>query len=269
MYTKDEDLVDESEYKDQFDPFIEELDPESDSEVHPIQPSLPTDECGEVPQGLTIRIRRSAKGQEPRGLIFTAEEGPATGTETGESASAARQIMFAEPRNWVSNASREEVIFYRGGKRDGPAIGSVNFHHWLVDQSKAVIIKDDRGNEMDLRRTTAFKNQHGFVLGDQRYVWRRSKEAGGAFKFHFECVDEQERQLAHYMSEMRAPCRPGPDKRVGRFEVRQAGLRPEVVEALLMTQFALYVKMQKRVLQMSQAGNMGGLMAAVLYVVGG
>merc|ERR1712070_1140639 len=111
----------------------------------------------------------------------------------------------------------------------------------------AVIVTDSSGNEMDMRRTGPVTNEHGFVRGDKRFFWRRSRESGGIFKYHFECVDET----------------------VGRFEVRKAGLKPELVESLLMTELALYVKLQKRVIQGSQAGHLGGLVAAALYVVGG
>ncbi|KAI6876107.1 hypothetical protein KC318_g18194 [Hortaea werneckii] len=177
--------------------------------------------------------------------------------------------MFAEPRNWVSSSSREEVVFFRGSKTEGETpLGGVNFHHWLTDQSKAVIVTDSGGNEMDMRRTGPVTNEHGFVRGDKRFFWRRSRESGGIFKYHFECVDEADTQYAHYMSERRI-CSTGPDRTVGRFEVRKAGLKPELVESLLMTELALYVKLQKRVIQGSQAGNLGGLVAAALYVVGG
>ncbi|KAI7345464.1 hypothetical protein KC320_g8311 [Hortaea werneckii] len=262
MHIEDKQLQDESDKKDQFDDYMDELDSDSEVQEHPIINGLPTDDNGDVPLGLTIRIRRTPKGQNPRGLIFTAEEGSAH-------AGPPQQVMFAEPRNWVSSSSREEVVFFRGTKTDGETpLGGVNFHHWLTDQSKAVIVTDSSGNEMDMRRTGPVTNEHGFVRGDKRFFWRRSRESGGIFKYHFECVDESDTQYAHYMSERRI-CSTGPDKTIGRFEVRKAGLKPELVESLLMTELALYVKLQKRVIQGSQAGNLGGLVAAALYVVGG
>jgi len=261
MHMEDKQLVDESDKKDQFDDYMDELDSDSEVAEHPIINGLPTDSNGDVPLGLTIRIRRTPKGQNPRGLIFTAEGEAHTGPP--------QQVLFAEPRNWVSSSSREEVVFFRGTKTDGETpLGGVNFHHWLTDQSKAVIVTDSSGNEMDMRRTGPVTTEHGFVRGDKRFFWRRSREAGGIFKYHFECVDEADTQYAHYMSEKRI-CSTGPDRTVGRFEVRKAGLKPELVESLLMTELALYVKLQKRVIQGSQAGSLGGLVTAALYVVGG
>ncbi|TKA34209.1 hypothetical protein B0A50_00189 [Salinomyces thailandicus] len=248
MHMKDTQLEDESGRKDQFDPIVEEFDSEPESEQHPILPGLPTDEHGAVPSDLTIRIRRSAKGREPRGLIFTADspEGP-------------QQVMFGEPRNWTSDSSSEEVVFFRGAKSDTSAIGSVDFHRWLKDQSDPIAIRHGGGNETDLRRTGKFTNEHGFVLGDRRFSWRRSKEAGGITKWHYECVDETESQYAFYMSE-KVEGRSGSERNVGRFEVRRKGLKPETVEALLMSEIALFVKLQKK----SQGG---GLAAAAQYAL--
>ncbi|KAK5164738.1 uncharacterized protein LTR77_009401 [Saxophila tyrrhenica] len=229
---------------------------EADSTKH----ELPVNAAGDVPKGLVFLLHRARKGkdgQQASGLAFSCEK-------DGER----QQILFAQSQGWIAKASREEIVFKQGNSQ-GSVVGSVNFHHWLVDQSKAVVVEDSQGNEWNLKRT-GLGSSHSFERDGKKLFWRRAHGAGegrSKTKRHLECVDENETVYAFYD---RGKCfSAGPDREVGRLEVRVEGLSLEFASILLMTLAAMYVKLQKRIVQGSQAGWGGGLGAAVLYIVGG
>jgi len=260
MFLKDEAAVDESGNIDGFDPLIATLESDSDTE-HSIESKLPLDANGNVPTGFALRIRRTPKGKKPHGLVFTTEQ-----------SSAHKQVLFAESKHWVSDATREELVFYRGSPASGRAVGRLGFHNWLADEHKPVVVKDTVHNEtMQVRRTSKVHNEQAFMQGNKQYFWRRARGSGredhkGHFRHHLECVNEAEQVYAIYTSESEPSTSGGADSMVARFEVTAPDLKPEFVELLLMTFVAVYVKLQRRILEHNQSGA-GGFVRRALYGV--
>ena len=234
--------------------------------------SFPTDASGCVMEGLVLEMSRYL-GKEPtseRGMIFT------MATNSG-----LREVLFAKSEAWRAKGSREEVVVQRGltglDNLHPVVVGGINFHHWLFDQSKSIVIQhsDYFGDEINLRRQ-GLSWTHAFEIDGRKFVWQREKESNetgdnssGKFwrRQNLQCVDEEGNVYATYARERGLCCSRG--RQIGRFEVVMSGLSGNFVETLVMTLVAIYVKMQKRMIQASQAGYAGGLVAALLYIIGG
>ncbi|KAK5125930.1 hypothetical protein LTR85_011285 [Meristemomyces frigidus] len=260
MRVKDE-TIDESGNVDDFDPLVESLEPISDSEHFTTEPGLPVDARGNVPEGLAIRVQRTAKHTKPRGLVFSVQA----------DGGVAKQVMFAEPHGWTTAGSQQTLVFERGGPSTGPTVGSVNFHAWLADQRKGdVEIHEAQGDRMHLK-ATGMSATHHFEMHGKTYIWRRTHGTGEDktfWKSHLECVNEAEQVYAFYTGD-KHKADSGHEITVGRFEIKAADLRPEFVEVLLMTFVAMFVKLQKRMLEESHSGIAGKLASKALYSIGG
>lgn len=234
--------------------------------------SLPLDGDGSVKDGLVLEMSRCSF-KEPhaqRGFMFVLGEG-----------NDPVPTLFAKSEAWMSKASREELVFQRGLSGPDSAtpakVGTVNFHHWLVDQSRAVIVEHEgySGGEIDLRRS-GLTSTHKFSFRDQNLSWSMTSESleepspsRMSLRKHLQCQDEDGNILASYTRERSCFSSRSKDQFVGRFHVRHPGLDPVLVEVMIMTFVALHVKLQKRKVQGSQAGVAGGLGTAVSYAVGG
>lgn len=251
---KDEDAADESGNVDKFDPLVESLEAEDESEQNTIQVGLPTDPNGHVPDGLTIRVRRTAKHKDHRGIAFCTQDGPL---------GAMKQVMIAEPTGWTTSGSREELVFTRGAPPSGSHIGMVDFHNWLDDQHKHIVVKDIKGIPMELTRL-GMGSTHEIQIGGKQFIWQRSRGHGHDRSFgksSLECIDAKDKVYAFYTSDSHKGDA-GQERRVGRLEIKAEGLSVELVETLLMNFVAVFVKLQKRVQQ-------GSMLTGVLHGIGG
>lgn len=261
MHVKDE-TIDESGNVDGLDPLVASLETLPDTEHFAIEPGLPFNRDGNVPRGLTIQVRRTDKQCKSRGLVFSTQQ---------DDSEVAKQIMFAEPHGWTSAGDQQTLVFEHGAASTGPTVGSVNFHPWLTDHRKGdVEIHDALGDRIHLM-AAGMSATHNFELHGKTYTWRRTHGKGGEktfWKSHLECVDEAEQVYAFYTGD-RHETASGQESTVGRFEVTAADLRPEFVEVLLMTFMAMFVKLQKRMLEESRLGSVGRLASKALYSIGG
>lgn len=231
---------------------------------------LPTDHNGYVPKSTTLSVYRSGSRCRYTGMVFALDN---------------QQTHFAEFRNWNASAKRNEIIIRRGDEGSGPQAGAINFHHWLCDQSRRVeltlgdgsssscsgIIDQQRDDVIEITRPHVFA-RHTFVMNGREMTWQQVRGEGAQktrrfYQRHLKCVDSEGNEMATFWLESYRG--KGDEKLAGNFEVQQEGLEPEVVEGLMLTFLAVYVKLRKRAMQSWQAGNIGGLVMLSLYAVQG
>lgn len=232
------------------------------------QQKLPTDESGHIPQGTVLLMSRAKRDSEHRGLMFATMPSSEAYVETLP----VHEVMFARQLSSIASGKRHEVIFERGGP-GGPQAGSLNFHHWLVDQSSSITVHV--GEEVPFKLDRGISGPHKFEYGGKSYAWQKTKgdEPTMGSKIcrpHLECTDDEGTLYASYKHQSHSLCwRGGKEKALGIFEVKADGLESSLVEALLISMVAVWIKNQKRMLQGSQAGVAGGLGAAIAYTVMG
>lgn len=218
-------------------------------------------------QGKIFTMGRLPKTQEEkrRGLIFM---------ETQEAGR--RPVLFARKQGHsIANSKNEEVVFERGGPGGDPA-GYINFHHWLLDRDKSIIVASSNGQQTNLKRSRLLL-KHAFELNGRKLFWRRSGGGEGSgfskkiTRPHLECVDENDEVVALFtQKKMKCFGSSGEEEKLGgELEIKEDGLDASYIEFLLMTFTAVYVKLQKRLMQASQAGWAGGLPTAVGYIIAG
>lgn len=150
-------------------------------------------------------------------------------------------------------------------------MGHANFHHWIKDQSKAVVVQNAAGQETDVLRK-GLSLTHAFEVNGRKMYWRSTSgesKASKIFRPHLECVDDDGVVLAFYNQQHRC-FRPGAvEKTMGELEIKKDGLEVEEVETMMMTLTVVWIKTGRRVMQGSQAGVAGGLVTALAYTIGG
>lgn len=173
-------------------------------------------------------------------------------------------------------------------------MGSINFHHWLRDQSRKIEISmnssdsiprleleehdteapqtEGNGNAIKVSRSHLLAN-HVFTLNGQQYRWRQTRgekdeKPDRFYQRHLECLSSSGQRVAmFYLESYRGA---GEERVVGRFQVvKEDGVSAEELQCLLVTFLAVYVKLRKRAMQGMQAGNLGGLVTTTLYAVQG
>lgn len=233
---------------------------------------IPLDATGCVKGDLVFEMSRCSL-MEPspqRGLMFAFQD-----------VDGVHRTLFARSEAWIAKAAREEVVFHRGlgtpGKHDASVVGGIDFHHWLVDQSRSINVRHNLGDDSPVRLCRqGLTRNHSFDFRGQTYTWQRTgnslegQNESRLLKMNLKCMDESGKMLAFYTktkSGFRRCC--DSNKQVGHFQICSKGLDSGFVELLLMTFTAVYVKLQKRILQGSQAGWGGGTGAAVMYAIGG
>lgn len=225
--------------------------------------TIPTDEAGHVPSGLVIQMGRPPSSHAKRGLLFTVDK-------AGER----NAVLFAHQHKSalaIYSSSKEEIVFERGFP-DGDQVGSANFHHWIVDQSKSILVRNAAGQQTDVRRKALGTHTHSFEANGKKFYWQRAggeSKASKALKPNLECVDDTGSTVAFYSQQRRWLCNGGWEKTVGELEIRKGGLQQDEVETMLMTLTVVWCKYTKRLMQASQAGNIGGLVTVLAYTIGG
>ena len=251
---------------------------------------LPANSDGKVPSNLSILVSRTHKGASPRGFTFSLstsysaiDDSTVELQDLGNQQQVA-QILFASIENWISKDSRNEITFIRSMNDTGPEIGNINFHHWIVDQSRDVIITLPSGFTTNVRRENVTQS-HRFELPEisgksvgevtKKLYWRRTRGVEGTADEHrswwrqnLKCVDEHEKLYASY-TRTKGRSTNASEKRVGRLNLHSEKLTVLQVEFLVMTFLAVYIKLRKRLIQGSHAGYAGGVFTPGLYAVGG
>jgi hypothetical protein len=315
------------------------------STLSPVTCSIPVNADGMVPSGLSIYISRRGKAQEPRGFVFSIDRNHDL-TEGFDSAASKKggasigdskdkdnsnnnqpveiqEVMFGSAETCIAKGSRNEITFLRSSSSPTPAdinndtklnaptspeIGSINFHHWILDRSRNVIVTNSTGFATNLRRSAACGPHHFTLPSSTELYWQETRtvyvpastttseeaakgEEGGEEEEEEEMknVDGQYRHRILkrsnvlqcrnlkcvdaegriYASYARAPDIWCTGKRVGHFHLLREGLTPDEVETLLMTLLAVYVKLRKRFMQASVAAYAGGLVTLGMYAVQG
>lgn len=231
-----------------------------DEQIDVAATALPTDADGRVPKGLLIRMSRPDKSHGKHGIVFTVEEGGKR-----------EAVLFAHQQsNAIYSASKQEIVFHRGFT-DGEPVGHANFHHWIADQSKSIIVQNAAGEQTDVRRKT-MSSTHNFEANGRRLYWQRARGDSNLSKLtrpHLECVDDDDSVYAFYSQEHRYFSSGKVEKTMGEVEIRKEGLTMVEVETMLMAMTAVWVKRGKRMIQGSQAGIAGGLVTSLSYIIGG
>lgn len=189
-------------------------------------------------------------------------------------------ILFAHQNHWKYKKSRQELSFYKGSPipSKGTYLGGIDFHHWLLDASRAVKIllaADPEGEgeeeEIDIRKSGWGVYSHRFEFRGRAFAWRKAREQKLLERLKLECVDSGTgERWATYASEKNwCAWNSQTERAVGRFEICREGVDGETMGVLMMSFVAVQTHAQKRIVQGSQAGWGGGLGAAVLYSVGG
>lgn len=171
-----------------------------DEGIEESQAGLPTDSGGFVPAGLMMRMSRPDKSHEKRGIVFTVED--------GNDDKKRKAVMFAHQRGgFIAGSSKQEILFLRGFL-DGKQVGFANFHHWIKDQSRSIIVQNALGQETDLRRSNVTWT-HTFEVGERKLKWQRESgetKTSKLTKPHLSCIDEQGEVYAFYTQQRRRFC---------------------------------------------------------------